>query len=163
MFCSACGASLESTDAFCRSCGAPNSSLLPPPPTSSPPSPRMEPPTHDQFAGNDRSSSYAYARTTPRTNTLAIVSLVAAFVFWPAGIICGFIARQQIRASGEAGDGMALAGIIISIAAAFLMSLVFILFITLFSHIFSCGGQPIPVAQNSGIGPWACVHGVWNP
>ncbi|MGB9377968.1 MAG: DUF4190 domain-containing protein [Mycobacteriales bacterium] len=51
----------------------------------------------------------------PPTNTLAIISLVGAFVFAPAGLICGIIARKQIRQSGEAGDGLALAGIIISV------------------------------------------------
>lgn len=49
------------------------------------------------------------------TNTLAIVSLVCAFVFAPAGIVCGIIARRQIKQTGESGDGLALAGIIISI------------------------------------------------
>ena len=160
MFCSTRGTALETTDDFCRSRGAPNSSSLPPP-LSSPPPP-MPPPPRDQFGANDRSPSFAYARTSPRTNTLAIVSLVAGFVFWPARIICGFIARPQIRVTPKAGDGMALAGIIISIAAVFLMALFIILFITLFSHVLSCGGQPIPIGQNPGVGPWTCVHGLWN-
>ncbi|MET9327025.1 DUF4190 domain-containing protein [Tsukamurella sp. NPDC003166] len=48
-----------------------------------------------------------------QTNSLAIAALVLAFVFSPAGIIMGHIARGQIRRSGEAGDGMALAALII--------------------------------------------------
>lgn len=47
------------------------------------------------------------------TNTLAIVALVCGFAFAPAGVICGVIARRQIRQTGEEGDGLALAGIII--------------------------------------------------
>ena len=47
------------------------------------------------------------------TNVLAIIALIAAFVLPPAGIVCGIIARRQIRQSGEAGDGLALAGLII--------------------------------------------------
>ena len=47
------------------------------------------------------------------TNTLAIVSLVLAFVFPPAALITGIIARKQIRRTGEDGDGLALAGIIV--------------------------------------------------
>jgi Domain of unknown function (DUF4190) len=55
----------------------------------------------------------------PPTNGLAIAALVCAvggFVigvsFIPA-IICGHLARAQIRRTGEQGGGMALAGIII--------------------------------------------------
>jgi hypothetical protein len=93
---------------------------------------------------------------------LSIFALVGAFVFWPAGIVCGIIARHQIRASGEAGDGMALAGIIISVAAGVLMVIFFIFFITVFSHIFSCGGMPQPAGPNFGATQWTCVNGVWR-
>jgi hypothetical protein len=84
--------------------------------------------------------------------------LVGAFVFWPAGIVCGFIARSQIRTTGEAGDGIALAGIIISICAALVTALVFILFVTIFSHLLSCGGIPVPNTP----GPHICLGGVWQ-
>jgi hypothetical protein len=47
------------------------------------------------------------------TNTLAILALVLAFVFAPAGVICGIIAKKQIRESHEQGEGLALAGIIV--------------------------------------------------
>ncbi len=46
------------------------------------------------------------------TNTMAILALVLAFVFPPAGLILGMVARRQIRQTGEDGDGLALAGII---------------------------------------------------
>jgi hypothetical protein len=46
------------------------------------------------------------------TNTMAILALVLAFVFPPAGLILGIVARRQIRQTGEDGDGLALAGII---------------------------------------------------
>jgi hypothetical protein len=52
----------------------------------------------------------AYGRPT---NTLAILALVLAFVFAPAGLILGIVARKQIRRTGEEGDGLALAGIIV--------------------------------------------------
>jgi Domain of unknown function (DUF4190) len=51
----------------------------------------------------------AYARPT---NTLAVLALVMAFVFAPAGLILGIVARKQIRRTGEDGAGLALAGII---------------------------------------------------
>ena len=47
------------------------------------------------------------------TNSLAIVALVLAFVFAPAGLVLGVVARRQIRETGEEGDGLALAGIVI--------------------------------------------------
>ena len=47
------------------------------------------------------------------TNTMAILALVLAFVFPPAGLILGMVARRQIRQTGEDGDGLALAGIIV--------------------------------------------------
>jgi hypothetical protein len=53
----------------------------------------------------------------PRTNTLAILSLVFAFVFWPAGIVLGHLARKEIRATGEGGNGLAVAGLILSYLA----------------------------------------------
>jgi hypothetical protein len=43
---------------------------------------------------------------------MAILALVLAFVFAPAGLILGIIARKQIRQTGEDGAGLALAGII---------------------------------------------------
>ena len=52
----------------------------------------------------------AYGRPT---NTMAILALVMAFVFAPAGLILGIVARKQIRQTGEDGDGLALAGIIV--------------------------------------------------
>jgi hypothetical protein len=50
------------------------------------------------------------------TNTMAILALVLAFVCAPLGIVFGLIGRNQIRRTGEAGGGLALAGIIIGAA-----------------------------------------------
>src|SRR3954452_23160585 len=47
-----------------------------------------------------------------QTNTMAILSLVFAFVFAPVAIPLGHIARKQIRQRGDSGDGLALAGLI---------------------------------------------------
>jgi hypothetical protein len=46
-------------------------------------------------------------------NALAIVAFVLAFVVPPGGIVCGHIARRQIRSTGEQGDGLALGGLIL--------------------------------------------------
>ncbi|MCA2213793.1 DUF4190 domain-containing protein [Jidongwangia harbinensis] len=45
------------------------------------------------------------------TNTMAILSLVFAFIFAPAAIFLGHIARKQIKASGEQGWGLTTAGL----------------------------------------------------
>jgi hypothetical protein len=47
------------------------------------------------------------------TNTLAILALVFAFVAAPVGLVLGILARRQIRETGEEGDGLALAGIVV--------------------------------------------------
>lgn len=50
------------------------------------------------------------------TNVLAIVGLILAFLFPIAGLICSIIARRQCAERHEDGSGLALAGLIISIA-----------------------------------------------
>jgi hypothetical protein len=55
-----------------------------------------------------------YPPPAPRpTNTMAILSLVFAFFFWPLAIIFGHIGKRQIERTGEAGGGLATAGLII--------------------------------------------------
>ncbi|WP_425308323.1 DUF4190 domain-containing protein [Ammonicoccus fulvus] len=48
-----------------------------------------------------------------RTNTLAIIALVGSFFISLVGIICGHLALNQIKQTGEKGRGLALAGLII--------------------------------------------------
>jgi hypothetical protein len=53
-----------------------------------------------------------------RTNGLAIASMVLGilWIYWIGSILAlvfGYIARGQIRERGEAGDGMAIAGIVL--------------------------------------------------
>lgn len=55
-----------------------------------------------------------YPATPPRTNLLAILSLVFAFVFAPAGIVLGHISKKQLKTSGEGGAGLATAGLVLS-------------------------------------------------
>jgi len=68
---------------------------------------------------------YGYSYGAPvKTNGLAIASLVCSLFFWLYGlpavlaVIFGFVARGQIRRSHgtQAGNGMALAGIVIGFA-----------------------------------------------
>ncbi len=48
-----------------------------------------------------------------KTNTLAIVSLVLAFVVSLGAVICGHIALNQIKKTGEQGRGLAIAGLVL--------------------------------------------------
>lgn len=71
-------------------------------------------PGHGQSGpGQPYGYQYAGPPQVRGTNTMAIVALVLAFVFAPLGVIFGIIARRQIRQTGEEGDGLALAGLII--------------------------------------------------
>ena len=54
-----------------------------------------------------------YAPVGTTTNTLAILALVFAFVFSPAAIVMGHIAKKQIRQTGEQGEGLATAGLVL--------------------------------------------------
>lgn len=48
---------------------------------------------------------------TTGTNVMAILSLVFAFIFAPAAIVLGHLAKRQIRQTGEQGSGLATAGL----------------------------------------------------
>ena len=67
------------------------------------------PVTADQVSGR-------VLRTPVMTNSKAILTLILAFIFPIAAIPLGHIARGEIDRSGEGGDGLALAGLIISYA-----------------------------------------------
>lgn len=83
----------------------------------------------------------AYGQPTgPKTNTLAIVSLVASIaglvILWGigsiAGVICGHISLGQIKKTGEQGRGMAVAGLIIGYVGIALAIIGVIIFIAVF-------------------------------
>jgi hypothetical protein len=63
------------------------------------------------YAPQQPAYGYPQARGT---NVMAILSLVFAFVFAPAGIVLGHVAKKQLRTSGEEGAGLATAGLVLS-------------------------------------------------
>jgi hypothetical protein len=80
---------------------------------------------------------YAYG---PRTNSLAIASLVTAIVSWvlcpvlaavPA-VVFGHVARNQIKQSGEGGSGLALAGLIVGYSNLGCSVLVIVVYVVIF-------------------------------
>ena len=71
---------------------------------------------------------------------MAILSLVLAFVFAPAGLVLGIVARRQIRQTGEEGDGLALAGIIIGAIATAFFVLAIVLWVVAFASFATSDG-----------------------
>jgi hypothetical protein len=76
--------------------------------------------------------TYGYPRPT---NTMAILALVFIFVFAPASLVLGLVARRQIRETGEQGDGMALAGVIVGGISVALFVLGILFFVVLASSV----------------------------
>jgi hypothetical protein len=66
----------------------------------------------------------------PKTNTMAILGLVFAFVFSPLGVVFSAIGLKQVKERREGGRGLALAGLIISIISIVLGILLIVLFAT---------------------------------
>ncbi|GAA5192988.1 hypothetical protein GCM10023322_53780 [Rugosimonospora acidiphila] len=54
-----------------------------------------------------------YGQPPGTTNLMAILALIFAFVFAPAGIVLGHFARRQIRLTGERGANLAMAGLVL--------------------------------------------------
>ena len=73
----------------------------------------------------------------PRSNSAAVASLVFGIISWflcplvggLLAVIFGHVARGQIRRSGESGDGMAVAGLILGYAH--LVAVVVLIFVWL--------------------------------
>ena len=75
-----------------------------------PPAPNSpQPPQPQPYA----SAPYGTPAYGPRTNTLAIVALILGLTVPIGGIIAGHIALGQIKRTGEAGHGLAQAGLIL--------------------------------------------------
>ena len=118
----------------------------PPPPPSAPP-PGPPPPGTPPYAGGWGAPPYV---APPRTNPLAIVSLVAgcaqfAFCFLASivAIVTGHIARAQIKRTNEQGAGLALTGLILGYIGLAITVLGIAAFAT---FVFAFSGD---VAQNS--------------
>ena len=99
-----------------------------------PTGPGAQPPGYGQ--------GYGGYPATPPTNGLAIVSLVLSLlglvfgVTAIGGVICGHIARRQIRERGEQGDGLALAGLIVG----YILIALFVAFVVFFFVILAAAG-----------------------
>jgi hypothetical protein len=102
---------------------------------------------------------YGYPPPPPRTNGLAIASMVVSIVGAVSllctfclsllavlalgggitGTILGFVARRQIRERGDAGDGMALTGVIVGLITSIIGALAIVAVVLWFGFAASGG------------------------
>lgn len=133
MFCPNCGKQSDDNAAFCESCGA--SLNAPPPPPGQPPY------QGGQQQQQYQSSQQHYQSGPPQgeTNVCAIWSLVlgilslvccGCFSAIPA-VICGHIALNQIKESGDTqgGRGMAIAGLVLGYGLIALTIIILIVYV----------------------------------
>jgi hypothetical protein len=50
----------------------------------------------------------------PTMNAMAALAMVFAFLFFPLGVVFGHVAKRQIERTGETGNGLATAALVIS-------------------------------------------------
>lgn len=95
------------------------------------------PPPGPPVPAHYQQPAYGYA---PRTNGLAIASLVTGILAWVLcpllsavlAIIFGHIARGQIKQSGEAGGGLAIAGLVlgyVNLAGSLIFGVLYVLLV----------------------------------
>ncbi|MEB4614428.1 DUF4190 domain-containing protein [Leucobacter sp. M11] len=87
-------------------------------------------PGYGASAGYGAAPGYAQA-ASQRTNVLAIITMIAAFLMPVAGIITGHLSLRELRTSGEQGQGLAKAGLILSYVFTALIVIITILFVIL--------------------------------
>lgn len=81
--------------------------------------------------------------TAPRTNLLALIGFIAAFVMPVAGVILGAFALRQLRIPGntESGAGLARWALVIGVIGTVFTTVFFIVWVTLFVSAWT--GQPL--------------------
>jgi peptidyl-prolyl cis-trans isomerase B (cyclophilin B) len=98
-----------------------------------------------------------------KTNTMAILGLVFAFVFSPLGIVFSAIGLKQIKARHEGGRGLALAGLIISIISIVIGILLIVLFASVLAPAVQKAAQSeaaASAASDTATAPAADTNGV---
>ena len=82
------------------------------------------------------------------TNMLAVLALVLSFLVAVAGIVCGHLALAQIRRTGEAGRGLAIAGLVVgyvSVGVSVIAAIVFLVVVGLLAPRPGSVAPPVPV------------------
>jgi hypothetical protein len=79
------------------------------------PPPSPEQPVTPTYDGAPQQYPGQQVPAPQRTNVMAILAIVFAFVFSPLGIVFGIIGRNQTKRTGEGGRGLATVGLVLSI------------------------------------------------
>ena len=98
-----------------------------------------------------------------KTNTMAILGLVFAFVFSPLGIVFSAIGLKQIKQRREGGRGLALAGLIISIISVIIGIIAVVMFATVLAPAVQKAAQAeaaVSAASDPATAPAADANGV---
>lgn len=111
---------------------------VPPVPSPAGATPPPAPPAQPTYPAYGQPAAAGYY--APPTNTLAIIALILGFLLPIGGIICGHIALGQIKRTGESGQGLAKAGLILGYVFTALTLLIVIGYIVFFALIFSTAG-----------------------
>ncbi|WP_350349190.1 DUF4190 domain-containing protein [Agromyces sp. G08B096] len=120
---------------------------VPPTPPAAPAYGAPAQPSAPAYGAQPAYGAPAYGSGAPatKTNTLAIVSLIASiagivvvyFIGSVVGVICGHISLNQIKKTGEQGRGMAIAGLIVGYVGIALSIIAAIVLISLSAWLFS--------------------------
>jgi len=103
----------------------------------------------------------AVVASGPRpTNGMAIAAIICTFVCSPAGLVLGIIAKNQIKETGDGGEGLASAAIIVSSIFLALSIIFVIVFVAIFAVAVSHSS-----GTSGGFGPGAVLsaRGVLGP
>jgi hypothetical protein len=79
-------------------------------------------------------------RLPPKTNTLALIGFIAAFMQPIVGIVLGVMAMRQIDVSHEGGRGLARWAVIVGIVGTSLTGIFFIVWLVLFTSAMTQSG-----------------------
>ena len=83
-------------------------------------------PYSEQPQGQPGHGDAGYPPASQKTNTMAILGLVFAFVFSPLGIVFSAMGLSQIKKRREGGRGLAMSGLVLSILFTLLGVLIFV-------------------------------------
>jgi hypothetical protein len=108
--------------------------------------PQQDPP----WQGYAPTAPAGYGYPAPqKTNVMAVLGLVFAFLFAPLGVVFSAIGLSQTKRRGEKGRGLALAGLIVAIAAVVLEVLVIVLAIAAAERVADTTTASYSAAQSS--------------
>lgn len=101
--------------------------------------PQYAPPAAPQYGAPPAAPQYVPQTTvapSQKTNVLAILSIIFAFVFSIAGIVLGHMALGQIKKTGEGGRGLAMTGLILSYVFTFIGLIIAIFYFVAMATLF---------------------------